>query len=137
MVNDLVETLTNRLSGTVNRLNSLTPLQKIQVQTLMARTIKDFVEEKEDPFKDLTDALGPTFSRLREHEAALADLLEEYHEKVTKNGKMVKDAGIRRPVTVRSNHRIVLREFPIGTVVGKTIYRKRDDSIKGVMLEVI
>ena len=137
MVNDLVETLTNRLSGTVNRLNSLTPLQKIQVQTLMARTIKTFVEEKGDPFLELTQSLGPTFDRITAYEKTLKTLVDELQE-APGSGKMVKDAGIRRPVTVRSNHRIVLHELPIGTVLGKTIYRsKRDDSIRGVMLEVI
>ena len=137
MVDDLVETLANRLSGAVNRLNSLTPLQKIQVQTLMARTIKTFVEEKGDPFLELTQSLGPTFDRITAYEKTLKTLVDELQE-APGSGKMVKDAAIRRPVTVRSNHRIVLHELPIGTVLGKTLYRsKRDDSLKGVMLEVI
>ena len=117
---DHIARLNNRIQSELKKLK-LEPEQRIIVQTTISRIMRTYVEEIEDPFKDLE----PTFHRLINHEEALENLIEELKEVSTGFGETVKSTTLFKPVTVRRNHRIVIKEFPEGTTLRKQVYRTK------------
>lgn len=126
-MSDLVQRLNNRINDAVKNLSFLRPEEIIHVQTTVTAKIKEFVADKGDPFKELTKALGPTFDQITQHEKALELLLDEYSEKATGFGKMVKNGGVYPSLTVRGNSRVVIKELKEGQVLRKEVYRSKRD----------
>ncbi len=118
-------TVLNNLIQTAIKKISLNPEQRILVQTTVSRVIREYMEELGDPFRELTQALGPTFDRIKTHEKDLETLVDEFREVSTGFTKMVKNSTIHRTVTVRRNHRIVIKELPEGTALRKEVYRSK------------
>ena len=125
MALDLVQRLNNRINGAIKNLSFLKPSEVVHVQTTVSLKIKEFVAEKGDPFKELTKALGPTFDQITQHEKNLEHLLDEYSEKATGFGKMVKNGGVYPTLTVRGNSRLVIKELKEGQVLRKEVYRSK------------
>lgn len=124
MASNYVTALNNRLQNAIKDI-TLNPEQRIRVQTTFSRVIREYVEDLGDPFPELTQTLGPTFDRIKTYEKNLEKLVGELREVSTGFGKMEKDTSIHRTVTVRRNHRIVLKELPEGTAIRKEIYRSK------------
>lgn len=122
---DLIQQLNNRINNAIKRVSFLQPDQRVHIQFTITGQIKEFVAEKGDPFKRLTEALGPTFDKIKDHEEVLEALVDEIRIVSTGFGKMVKNGGVLPYINVRGNSRIVLKEFPEGTVLRKTVYRSK------------
>jgi len=122
---DLLFSFRIRLQDAIKRLGNLKVGQRIRLSSIIGTTIDAFVEEKGDPFKDLTESLGPTFEKITKHEKDLEILVDELRETSTGFGKLVKDTTIHTNLTVRLNHRVTINELPDGTVLRKVIYRSK------------
>lgn len=117
MGTDHIAVLSNKLQSSIKQL-SLNPEQRIEVQNVISKVIRTYVEEIEDPFKEIK----PTFNKLTNHEKNLKALIEELTEVSKGFGKMVKNTKAYSPVTVRRNHRIVIKELSEGTSLRKEVY---------------
>jgi len=117
---DHIDALSKRLVSAI-KLLPLTPIQRVETQNAVSHTIREYVEEIEDPFKDVT----PTFNKLKNHEKSLEDLIDKLKEISTGFGETVKDTSLHRPVTVRRNHRVVIKELAEGTTLRKEVYRSK------------
>ena len=122
---DLIQQLNNRINDAIKRIPFLKPDQRVHIQFTITGQIKEFVADKGDPFKRLSESLGPTFDKIKDHEEVLEALVEEIRIVSTGFGKMVKTGGVHNNLTVRGNSRIVLKEFKEGTILRKTTYRSK------------
>lgn len=122
---DLLFAFRIRLQDSIKRLSGLKVGQRIRLTSIIGTTIDSFVKEKGDPFRTLTDSLGPTFENITSHEKNFELLIDELRETSTGFGKLVKDQAIYTNLTVRLNHRVTINELPDGTVLRKTIYRSK------------
>ena len=123
---DPIQLLNNRISDAIKRLSFLKPDEVAHVQITVTSQIRRFVEEKGDPFKRLTESLGPTFDKIKNHEKVLESLADEIREASTGFGKLVEiRGGVYPNLTVRGNSRLVIKEFAEGTVLRKTLYRSK------------
>lgn len=66
--------------------------------------------------------------------AVLKNLAEELQALSPRNVKMTVSTHITKPVIVRLGHRVVLREFPVGTVLRRRHLKRADGAIGGVEL---
>ena len=121
-MSDEIQQLNNRINDAVKRLSFLKPDELVHVQTTITRQIKDYVSEKGDPFKPLTESLGPVFNHITTHEKNLAHIVNDLRIASTGFGKMAKNKGVYPNLTVRQNSRIVVKEFPEGTILRKEVY---------------
>lgn len=122
---ELARKLKDRLQYRINRLQFLKRTDVIQIQRVIGQEIRSFVKEYNDPFKELTESLGPTFEKITAYEKELEKQINRLKDLVEHEAEMAYDSAPNKPVTVRSQNRITLSELPKRTVLDKRVYRSK------------